>query len=208
MKYQKKKKLMTLKKFKSKYIVDPFTDCHQWIGCIITRGKYHYPVFRINNKWRRAILYVYERKHGPVASRTQFYNICGLDTCVNEQHWVTDRSLLDKKIQEYKEKIDLIPLDRKEIWDKVEKIHVFGKSMELKGHIVNFELAPFEVEAHRRFDCEYRDECLTVAAHIENARRDEDKGGKPPYEIQDKNGNEYKASDKMSFSCRRCSFYR
>lgn len=65
-----------------RYVVDPATGCHNWLGPFTRQ----YPEFTLNGERVRAHVWHYERKHGPMPEGFDAHHKCRNTRCVNPDH--------------------------------------------------------------------------------------------------------------------------
>jgi hypothetical protein len=68
-----------------KFVVDPETGCHIWIGAVAGSGE-GYGYLKVNGKAVRAHRYFYELEVGPVPEGKVLHHHCERRRCVNTKH--------------------------------------------------------------------------------------------------------------------------
>lgn len=73
----------TIQRFNEKYIVDPETECWNWIGCLSKTG---YAKFAMNGSWIGGHIFSYEYFNGERIKGLVIAHNCNNRKCVNPKH--------------------------------------------------------------------------------------------------------------------------
>lgn len=152
---QKKTKSQRMEEFKSRYLVNSKSGCHEWIGKVAIRG---YPVFSIAGKQQLGHRLIWEHENGPIPDGMCICHKCDNRRCVNMDHLFlgtrgdNNRDMYAKK-RNVKAMAKLTP-------EQVREIFYASGTLQALGKIYNISITQIWAIKRRR---EWRDVTCSLA---------------------------------------------